>query len=391
VKKHYSDTLAVDMEDYGFLEAAHANPSIDALVIRGISDLINNKGITDKLGWQEKAARNASAFAFEVLARLSSRITTWPGSEDEAAPVLSRNTDSRDRFHSQKPIDGDLTAQPAEIEVTDKIDKIIVCLKLRGLERVLSSGRLSDSYSLVNRLFDNNPLIAKCNANCIDKLLGNLSIWHIERAHDPTVVYQAVSEIRDSLKAMKPLLRGRQLTMSAFLMRQRGWATEDIILSPELITVLRLSEWIDADAVFVSEGLRTYFLDGYVTMRVSDDPPFYAVLRETTHKEMQNKVRMPCAKDCEWTDTCQAAHMLGQESRLLDCHECHERFVETDHRTHDACFLWCDCADKLVKKTNFGISPCCPICERHLSCFQSYWAGRRALRMFRCKRYLWVD
>lgn len=72
VRKNYGDSLAVDTEDYGFLQAAHANPDVDALVIRGISDLISKKRLTDELGWQEKAARNASAFAFEVLAKLRS-------------------------------------------------------------------------------------------------------------------------------------------------------------------------------------------------------------------------------------------------------------------------------------------------------------------------------
>src|SRR5665647_1637365 len=70
IKSDYEDTLAVEMEGYGFLKAAYANPQVDALVIRGISDLIDNKDKADKAGFQKLASRHASAFAFQVLAKL---------------------------------------------------------------------------------------------------------------------------------------------------------------------------------------------------------------------------------------------------------------------------------------------------------------------------------
>jgi nucleoside phosphorylase len=70
LKDRYNDTLAVEMEGRGFLEATHANPQVSALIVRGISDLINNKSDLDDATRQEIAARHASAFAFEVLAKL---------------------------------------------------------------------------------------------------------------------------------------------------------------------------------------------------------------------------------------------------------------------------------------------------------------------------------
>ena len=79
LRREYDDAFAVEMEGYGILRAAHAYPDVSGIVVRGISDLVENKQESDKAGWQEVASSHAAAFAFEILDGLESvRIPSEP-------------------------------------------------------------------------------------------------------------------------------------------------------------------------------------------------------------------------------------------------------------------------------------------------------------------------
>jgi nucleoside phosphorylase len=69
----HRDVLAIDMEAFGLLEALHGTPDVDVLVVRGIADLMDGSKVPEA---RDVAAHNASAFAFEVLARLDETRTT---------------------------------------------------------------------------------------------------------------------------------------------------------------------------------------------------------------------------------------------------------------------------------------------------------------------------
>jgi nucleoside phosphorylase len=73
LRENYGDAIAVEMEELGFLKAARANMRASAMVIRGISELIDTN-LPTMTGDQKTAARHASAFAFEVLAKFQSNL-----------------------------------------------------------------------------------------------------------------------------------------------------------------------------------------------------------------------------------------------------------------------------------------------------------------------------
>jgi nucleoside phosphorylase len=67
LRRYCSDAVAVEMEGYGFLRGAYLNHAAEALVVRGVSDLLSGKDQVNDERWQPAAARHAAAFAFALL------------------------------------------------------------------------------------------------------------------------------------------------------------------------------------------------------------------------------------------------------------------------------------------------------------------------------------
>lgn len=71
IKKHYNDTLALEMESIGFATAVLPYQNIHTINIRGISDLLDDKNAAHDKKYQAVATAHAAAFVFELIYQLN--------------------------------------------------------------------------------------------------------------------------------------------------------------------------------------------------------------------------------------------------------------------------------------------------------------------------------
>ncbi|WP_439384544.1 phosphorylase family protein [Amycolatopsis lexingtonensis] len=95
LERHCGDAAAVEMEAHGFLYGAYVNEGVQALVVRGISDLLSGKTGTADEHWQPVASRHAAAFAFELLTVLSARESEQADQAYAAARELHMSWDKK--------------------------------------------------------------------------------------------------------------------------------------------------------------------------------------------------------------------------------------------------------------------------------------------------------
>lgn len=70
LKQTASHALAIEMEGLGFLEVCRMRPLVKTLLLRGISDLVDDKGKMDGKGSQPYASANVAAFLFGLIEQL---------------------------------------------------------------------------------------------------------------------------------------------------------------------------------------------------------------------------------------------------------------------------------------------------------------------------------
>lgn len=84
IGQHCGDAQGVDMESFGAMAAACAGGGVEAMVVRGVSDLIGGKTKDADRTRQPLAARNAAAFALALIERLEPAPAAPRGPDPEA-------------------------------------------------------------------------------------------------------------------------------------------------------------------------------------------------------------------------------------------------------------------------------------------------------------------
>jgi tetratricopeptide (TPR) repeat protein/nucleoside phosphorylase len=93
IRRHYNDSIAVDMEGRGFCEALRHDLKVMGAVIRGISDSLDDKDRLDPATCQATASLHAARFMVALLAELGR-----PGGGDEKSPSILRLPHHRNAY-----------------------------------------------------------------------------------------------------------------------------------------------------------------------------------------------------------------------------------------------------------------------------------------------------
>jgi len=95
LKTHYNDALAVEMEGRGTCVAAHAR-DVEALIVRGISDLVDEKEAADRSGSQGRASEHAASFAMALLQKVLTSASEERGERSGDGDPPPENDEAQD-------------------------------------------------------------------------------------------------------------------------------------------------------------------------------------------------------------------------------------------------------------------------------------------------------
>jgi nucleoside phosphorylase len=233
----YNDAIAVEMEGFGFLSAAFAYPDIKAIVIRGISDLIegkNNDSVEPERVRQKTASRHASAFAFEVLAKSE---TILSGAYQRTSNTINEPPSVEvieEAIHEKGEADfSELERQLAATNYTSTNERLYQALLKLGYRK---------QVQLFRKFVEKYPIAAFLIHGKVEYgqrwLLNRLIVQHTRDSITGKVIKFNLARVarKSSIDALWQELRkqvglGRQSEISAIVERvYQWWRTQNVLL-----------------------------------------------------------------------------------------------------------------------------------------------------------------